>query len=299
MYRSIHRCVCMDMRSGRCLCMHRALPADIIVAIVSYAGCYYGGLFFFAVVLRGSPTAEQRGNYGWEHHQAELRRVHIGGMLFDEKGDLANELHGRKCAIIIKDITSEECRLEFADRNGLVQAIFEARVDSRRIQRMPGNIFETESQARCSATRWVAALSKPDNKARLAPGSRHYRVVVFNEGGDERYLFGREGYSPRTASALGIPFPLEHPTDEPDCHGCYGLLQPALGEDRQLLKVLRKMEETTKQELGCAADRLGPNVAGSVQELLALMEQRPEQLAEKFEPLLLHTRTIIREPCSA
>ena len=162
----------------------------------------YGGLFFFAVVLHSSATAEQRGNYGWEHHQAELRRVKIGGMLFDEKGELANELHGRKCAIIIKGITGEECRLEFADRNGLVQAIFEARVGSRRIQRMPGNISETESQARCGADRWVAALSKTDNKARLAPGSRHYCVVVFNEGGDERYLFGREGYSARTASAL-------------------------------------------------------------------------------------------------
>ena len=243
-------------------------PTCLLMLIALAAACFYGEALMLALLVGGTPTAEQEAVRAWQHHTDAHVIAAIRQWLFSSDGSVNGLVtQGRALLLEVFDADGTIHGWPVTCREDFVCAILELRRGSDKVRRAAGvPLLETEAQARERAGEMVDGLSHLDAEHHLAPGAKGWRLMLQSHeaGGESERLCGREGHhSKRLSNLLGLrqpPLPLVQ-------------LQPAPARLQRLHAYSKGLEPASQEaELAMVAAAKGkaPGVAPLVAELQRL-----------------------------
>ena len=280
-----------------CRLWYHAWDTAVRTAVVTAAGCYYGGLLALNVMAGGYATLELERRYAWHYRQSELRRMRYASALFDDADNVNAALGANELEIKVAQAgkNGDVANFRFSTRTSLITIIARLRVDAPDV-----SSGDLAAEGVAYATKFVATWGDADGH-HLMPGALGYTVYLVVDGVRTSRLFGRESWDEVEAVAVGIPVTGLLPLGMRGDFGYPSPYSPPLGrrERERLAKGLRSREQKAKEALVTADARARSDGAatGAVTAVLALCGQRHKMLDEEFAPQLATARDAVLAAC--
>ena len=269
----------------------------MLTAVVTAAGCYYGGLLALNVMAGGYATLALERRYAWHYRQSELRRMLYAGSLFDDEGNLNTSLGAHELEIEVaqagKDGRSASYR--FSTRAALLNIVAELRL------RAPNVSDEDKANGGVPyATNFVDNWGNEDGQ-RLMPGALGYTVYRVVDDKRTSRLFGRESWGLVLAAAVGLPVKGLEPLGICGDYGYPKPLSPPVSssERKKEGKKLHSLEQKAKEALVAEAGRSDGAAAAAeaVTAVIVLCGERHKTLDEEFAPQLATAQDAVLAAC--
>ena len=276
---------------------YHAWDTAVRTAVVTAAGCYYGGLLALNVMAGGYATLELERRYAWHYRQSELRRMRYASALFDDADNVNAALGANELEIKVAQAgkNGDVANFRFSTRTALITIIARLRVDAPDV-----SSGDLAAEGVAYATKFVATWGDADGH-HLMPGALGYTVYLVVDGVRTSRLFGRESWDEVEAVAVGIPVTGLLPLGMRGDFGYPSPYSPPLGrrERERLAKGLRSREQKAKEALVTADARARSDGAatGAVTAVLALCGQRHKMLDEEFAPQLATAQDAVLAAC--
>ena len=274
---------------------YHAWDTAVRTAVVTAAGCYYGGLLALNVMAGGYATLELERRYAWHYRQSELRRMRYASALFDDADNVNAALGANELEIKVAQAgkNGDVANFRFSTRTALITIIARLRVDAPDV-----SSGDLAAEGVAYATKFVATWGDADGH-HLMPGALGYTVYLVVDGVRTSRLFGRESWDEVEAVAVGIPVTGLLPLGMRGDFGYPSPYSPPLGrrERERLAKGLRSREQKAKEALVTADARSDGAATGAVTAVLALCGQRHKMLDEEFAPQLATAQDAVLAAC--
>ena len=274
-----------------------AFKSPVLTAVVTAAGCYYGGLLALNVMAGGYATLALERRYAWHYRQSELRRMLYAGSLFDDEGNLNTSLGAHELEIEVAQAGEDgrSASYRFSTRAALLNIVAELRL------RAPNVSDEDKANGGVPyATNFVDNWGNEDGQ-RLMPGALGYTVYRVVDDKRTSRLFGRESWGLLLAAAVGLPVEGLEPLGICGDYGYPSPLSPPVSssEREKEGKKLRSLEQKAKEALVAEAGRSDGAAAAAkaVTAVVALCGERHKTLDEEFAPQLATARDAVLAAC--
>ena len=175
--------------------------------------------------------------------------------------------------------------LPINSRADLEERIYSLRRGSDTVLRARTNLIESKQESCKKSKEWVSkVLYDQDSETRLAPGGRHWSIgTLGTDGGLKERLGGREGWTPRLAAVLDLPYPLGRTRQGERGTLGYAELPPGPPK-RTTLAALGQEAGVAQASLRQEAPE--PEVAEAVAKLEEVLSSRTRMLDADFALLL-------------
>lgn len=217
--------------------------------------------------------------------QEELGRARVGCAMFAIDGSLLPKWNNVTLVLRVLDYDLKYKILPINSRADLEERIYSLRRGSDTVLRARTNLIESKQESCKKSKEWVSkVLYDQDSETRLAPGGRHWSIgTLGTDGGLKERLGGREGWTPRLAAVLDLPYPLGRTRQGERGTLGYAELPPGPPK-RTTLAALGQEAGVAQASLRQEAPE--PEVAEAVAKLEEVLSSRPRMLDADFALLL-------------